>query len=166
MHTALFLLYFVKQQLQNCCLLSKEWFTENVIYTMICKKSRILLEVRKQVPLENRSVDDTLQKYDYTTKVKQTYQVIKILMRVGIKKKKEVLNLPDFAKKKFYRRVETTNKFRIDQVSKWLTAAHSANLGWWEPFDVGTESAELWRVTAAILSEVRFLVLREILICF
>ena len=29
---------------------------------MICKKSQISLEVRKQVPLENRSVDDNFKK--------------------------------------------------------------------------------------------------------
>ena len=61
MHTAWFLLYYVNQQLQNYCLLANELFTENfdAIYAMICKKSRISLEVRKQVPLENRLVDDT-----------------------------------------------------------------------------------------------------------
>ena len=63
MHTALFLLYVVNQQQKNCCLLSNEWFPKNcdAIYTMICNKSRISLEVRKQVPLENRSVDNTSQ---------------------------------------------------------------------------------------------------------
>ena len=61
MHTAFILFYFVNQQLQNCCLLSNEWFTKNcdTIYTMVCKKSRISLEVRKQVTLEHRSVDNT-----------------------------------------------------------------------------------------------------------
>ena len=62
MHAALFLLYFVNQQQKNCCLLSNEWFPKNcdAIYTKICKKSRIPLEVRKQVPLENTGARNIL----------------------------------------------------------------------------------------------------------
>ena len=63
MHTVLFLLHFINQQLQNCwqqcCLISNEWFTENcdTIYTVINMQSRISLEVQKGT-FENRSVDD------------------------------------------------------------------------------------------------------------
>ena len=61
MHTSLFLLYFVNQQLQNSCFHSNERCTENGEATSR-KKTPVSIGVQKQVPLENRSVQNSVMK--------------------------------------------------------------------------------------------------------